>query len=164
MYRMQYGNIIVLLNGVNKKSNMKKSEKITLILVALIPSIILLLGLTLSGISMTEFSLWFLILIPALLIIAPFVFFFAYRYAQRNVHDQPLEKRKKPLILVFTISTLVVAIAFVIEYYIVKPNYFWVSILPQAAFTIYIFFLYFSPFFRKKKEAAQDANQNKSEI
>lgn len=89
---------------------MKKLQKSTLILMMIIiPIIILIVSLMITGISVKEFPWWAIIGIPALIFITPFTVLLT----QSKIQNTPLEKRRKGLLILmgaFTVFLLFIAI------------------------------------------------------
>jgi len=94
---------------------MKKSQKWIPISTVVIPVIIIALIFILGDISIKEFPLWAIIVIPVLILITPFVFLLAQRLAQRIIYDADLslQKKKKRILTVLgasAISTIIISV------------------------------------------------------
>lgn len=142
---------------------MKKSEKWTLIAVSVFPPVLIVLVLMFSGVNIMDFPLWFLIGMPILFVVLPFLYFFTRRFAQQKIYDKPVEKRKKPLLIAFGICILLTVLILVLSYYIGSEGSFLYYLVVQTGFLVFLFFVYFYPHLFKKKESQKEGNQNKSE-
>ncbi|MDR0970439.1 MAG: hypothetical protein LBM67_07880 [Lentimicrobiaceae bacterium] len=129
---------------------MKKSTLWILITIAVLPAMLLLLVLTISGVSITKFPLWFLILMPTLLIATPFLYLFVQRFAQQKIHDQPIEKRKKPLLTAMGIYIFFSAIIVIAAYFLCY-DYFWIVYLAQSIIALFFMFLRYKKIVYLKK-------------
>ena len=136
---------------------MKKSKKWILILMIIIPQIIILTVLLLiGGISIKEFPLWIVIVVPMFILVSPFTFFFAQRHV---MYDVPLQKQKKRLLTTFSVCIILFVIILITCYY-VNYDFFWVilfiQILPAMLF---MFFGNFRLFSKSKKQKLTDDNK-----
>ena len=142
--------LITQINKLNEFNIMKKTQRLLLISILVVPAIILTVFLILIDVSIKEFSKW-AIVIPILILISPFIFFFAQRSAKK-AYDSPLVRQKNRFLTVWGVCIIFFAILLSICYY-VNYDFFWVLLLTQFGFLISVFLLRFRLFFPKKKDA-----------
>jgi len=124
----------------------------------IIPAIILAITIP-KDISIKEFPLWAMIVIPVLILIAPFSFLLEQRFAQRAVYGAPLQKQKKNILTIWSIYTIFIAIILIILYY-VRYQSFWTTLLILSVPWFFMIFGNFRIFFPKKESTEEDHHQN----
>ena len=122
---------------------MKNSQKWLLISILIFPAIILTFFLIISGINIKDLS-WWTIIIPLLILISPFTFLLAQRFAQRKIYDAPLHKKKFFFIIIFGIDFIFLAIIILLEYYNVIYPFTWIPL--SAMILTPVFFIIFGNF------------------
>jgi hypothetical protein len=128
---------------------MKKSHIWLLTAILIIPTIILIISLSISDIKIKDFP-WWAIAIPVLIIVSPFTFYFAQRVAHRT-YNSTLNKRKKILLYSFCALIIFSVILLSASYYF---NYEFLRIILLVQILPIILFMFFGNFrlFFQKKE------------
>jgi hypothetical protein len=138
---------------------MKKTQTRLLILISIVPAIILLFFLIISGVSIKDFPLWAIIVIPTLILVTPFMFLLAQCFAQRAIYDAPLQKKKKRILIVWGVYAIFTTIVLIILYH-VRYQSFWITFLQLFPVSFFILFGNFRLFFPKKEKSTENDNQN----
>ena len=95
---------------------MKKSQKwVIILMIIIIPTITLTVSLMIAGISIKELPLWFIIGMPLLILVSPFLFLLGQRHAER-IRYAPLRKRRKWILINLGIYITFTLIMFIILY------------------------------------------------
>jgi len=118
------------------------------------PLLIFTVLLFLSELSIKEFPLWTIIVMSTLFLVPPFIFLFVQR-TKKRVKDLSQQKKKKRILIVWSVYTILTTIFLIIIYFINFQS-FLCALIFQAIFLPSVFFLNFRLFFPTTKESSDE--------